>query len=54
MRKIAWITDSAALLTDKFIEKQIDLKNLDVKIGREMQFVVEEYNNISGGILWKY
>ena len=34
---------------DEFIEKQIELKNLDVKIGREMQFVIEEYKNIYGG-----
>lgn len=36
---------------DEFIEKQIKLKNLDVKIGREMQFVVEEYKNIYGDVL---
>lgn len=36
---------------DKFIEKQIELKTIDVKIGREMQFVIEEYKNIYGGVL---
>ena len=36
---------------DKFIEEQIELDNLDVKIGREMQFVIEEYRNIFGDVL---
>ena len=36
---------------DKFIEKQMDLGTIDVKIGREMLFVIEEYKNIYGGVL---
>lgn len=36
---------------DKFIEKQMDLGELDVKIGREMLFVIEEYKNIYGDVL---
>ena len=33
---------------DKFIEKQMDIGNMDKKIGREMLFVIEEYKNIYG------
>ena len=33
---------------DKFIEKQMDLGTIDLKIGREMLFVIEEYKNIYG------
>lgn len=34
---------------DKFLEKQMELGTIDVKIGREMLFVYDEYNNIYGG-----